>query len=91
MKYLAALLPLLLCGCLATTGQVSVHQQWPEVPEELKAACPDLKTVDESTTKLSDVITVVADNYSEYKECKLKVDNWIEWYNTQKKIYESVK
>jgi hypothetical protein len=90
MKYLAALLPLLLCGCFAS-APVSVHQQWPDVPEEIKVACPDLKTVDEGTTKLSDVITVVADNYSEYKECKLKVDNWIEWYNTQKKIYESVK
>ena len=90
MKYLAALLPLFLCGCLATT-QVSVHQQWPDVPDELKEACPDLKKVDESTTKLSDALVIVTDNYSQYKECKLKVDNWVEWYNTQKKIYESVK
>jgi hypothetical protein len=91
MKYLAALLPLLLCGCLATTQPVSVKQTWPTVPDELKETCPDLKQVPDDTEKLSVLITVVADNYGEYKECKLKVDNWIEWYNTQKKIYESVK
>jgi len=90
MKRLALVLPFLLCGCLATTP-VSVKQPWPEVPNELKEACPDLKKVDDSTTKLSEVLEVVTDNYAEYKECKLKVDNWIEWYNTQKKIYECVK
>jgi hypothetical protein len=90
MKKLILFFPLLLCGCLATTP-VSVKQPWPEVPEELMAACPDLQKVDESTTQLSDVISVVSDNYAQYKECRVKVDNWIEWYNTQKKIYESVK
>jgi hypothetical protein len=90
MKYLAALLPLLLCGCFATTP-VSVHQPWPEAPEELKSVCADLQKVPDDTEKLSDVLNTVTDNYALYKECKIKNDNWIEWYNTQKKIYESVK
>ena len=91
MKYLSALLPLLLCGCLATTAGVSVKQPWPEVPDELKQACPDLQKVPEDTTKLSEVLTVVTDNYAQYKICKVEVDNWIVWYNTQKKVYEGVK
>jgi hypothetical protein len=64
---------------------------WPDVPAELKVACPDLQLVQEDTTKLSDVITVVSSNYGQYKECKTKVDQWVEWYNTQQKIYETVK
>ena len=90
MKKIALILPLTLCGCLAT-NPIAVKQPWPDVPVELKQACPDLQKIDENTTKLSDVLDVVSDNYAEYKECKIKVDNWIEWYNTQKKIYESVK
>ena len=53
-------------------------------------ACPDLKQTDD-TTKLSEVIKVVTENYSEYHECKTKVDTWIKWYTTQKTIFESVK
>ena len=87
MKKLIFILPFLLCGCLATT----VKQPWPEVPEELMTACPDLKQVADGTTQLSVVLDVVADNYAQYKECKISVDNWITWYNTQKKVYESVK
>lgn len=86
MKYL--LIAVLLTGCSTT---VTVHQKFPSVPDDLKQACPELKLVDESTTKLSDVVSVVSDNYATSKECKIRVDSWIEWYNTQKKIYESVK
>jgi len=30
-------------------------------------------------------------NYNTYYECALKHDAWIEWYQTQKNIFESVK
>jgi hypothetical protein len=43
------------------------------------------------TTKLSDVVDIVVTNYGQYKECQVKVDSWIDWYNTQKQIFESVK
>ena len=88
MKKLVLLLPVfLLAGCLATTP---VKRNFPEVPKELMEACPDLEQV-QDTQKLSEVIKVVADNYSDYHECRLKVDTWIEWYKTQKDIFESVK
>ena len=76
----------LLTGCLTTP----VKRNFPEVPQELMEACPDLKLV-EPTEKLSDVLKVVTDNYGQYHECKIKVDTWAEWYKTQKQIFDSVK
>ena len=89
MKKLLVILPvILLSGCLMTAP---VKQTFPEVPQELMQACPDLKQVDPATTKLSEVISVVANNYGQYQECKIKVDSWIEWYNHQQKIFNSLK
>jgi hypothetical protein len=87
MRIAVLLLPLLLSGCLTTP----VLEKFPEVPAELLTACPDLKLVEPGTTKLSEVIGVVADNYGQYKECQIKVDTWIEWYNHQKVIFNSIK
>ena len=86
MKLLLIVPVLLLAGCLNTP----VQRSFPEVPEELKVACPDLNLL-EPTTKLSEVISVVTKNYGQYQECQIKVDTWIEWYKTQKEIFESVK
>ena len=89
MKKLLALLPiLLLAGCL---GTAPVKRTFPNIPSDLKTACPDLRTIDPKTDKLSDVVTVVSENYGQYQECKIKVDSWLEWYNTQRVIFEEVK
>ena len=88
MKKLLLVLPvILLTGCLFTAP---VKRNFPEIPKELMEACPDLKTTD-PTEKLSEVLKVVVDNYGQYNECKIKVDTWVEWYKTQKQIFESVK
>ena len=87
MKLLMLLPVVLLGGCLATAP---VTVKFPEVPQELMKACPNLKQT-EPTAKLSDVLKVVTDNYSQYHECRVEVDSWIEWYKTQKQIFESVK
>ena len=78
---------IMLSGCLSSTP---VKRNFPEVPKELMEACPDLKLV-EPTEKLSDVLKVVTENYSQYHECRIKVDTWVEWYKTQKQIFDSVK
>jgi hypothetical protein len=78
---------ILLTACTA----VPVDRKSPSVPVELQQACPDLKTVNPETTKLSDVVNIVVSNYGQYKECQVKVDSWIEWYKNQKEIFESVK
>lgn len=88
MKYLLILASaVLLSGCLATP----VKRTFPDVPKELLVICPDLTLVAEGTTQLSEVLKVVTENYSQYHECRIKNDLWIEWYKTQKEIFDSVK
>ena len=85
MKLVILSLTLLLTACA-----VPVDRKFPTVPVELQQACPDLKLIN-PTTKLSDVVEIVTSNYGQYKECQVKVDSWIDWYNKQKQIFESVK
>jgi hypothetical protein len=77
----------MLTGCLATP----VKRTFPDVPKELLEICPDLSMVDDGTTKLSEVMKVVTTNYSQYHECRIKNELWIDWYKSQKEIFESVK
>jgi len=88
-RLLLLLIPLMiLTGC--KEDAVPIVAKFPDVPADLKVACPDLASVDPKTDKISDVLTVVTSNYSQYYECKIKVDNWIEWYNSQKAIFDKV-
>jgi len=89
IKYLAVLSTIvLLSGCSTLTP---VKQKWPEVPKEISESCPQLKKLPEDTEKLSDVVGNVSQNYGTYYECQAKLEAWIEWYKTQKNIYEEVK
>jgi len=89
MKYLLPIL--LLAGCSSIKQPTTVSMPWPEVPTGLMEQCPDLKPVDAKTEKLSDVLDVVTANYSDYYVCAGKIDDWNQWYNTQKRIYESTR
>lgn len=88
-KLLIVVTVLMMTGC-AMFSPTPVKRTFPSVPSELMEACPDLKKT-EPTEKLSEVLRVVVDNYGQYHECKIKVDTWVEWYKTQKDIFESVK
>jgi len=75
MKRLILLAPaILLSGCLTFGTTAPVRQKFPDVPPELLKSC-------------SDVLKIVNENYSRYHECRVAVDTWIEWYKTQKEIY----
>lgn len=87
MRTLLLAAMIVLSGCSTT---VPVTVKFPEAPKELMSTCPDLKQT-ETTTKLSDVLQVVTDNYSQYYECRVKLDSWIEWYKTQKQLFEEIK
>ena len=87
-KLFLVLLVVFITGC---KEDAHVIPSWPDVPKELLEACPDLKTIDPKNDKLSQILDVVTDNYKEYYDCKDKVDDWIKWYNGNKKIHESVK
>ena len=86
MKHLIIVVVLLITGC----SSVPVIMKFPDVPKDMLESCPDLKSVPE-TTKLSEVLPVVVDNYGQYYTCKDTVDSWIEWYKSQKKIFDSIK
>jgi hypothetical protein len=77
-----------LTGCAAPS--VPVTMKFPAAPTELLKLCPDLNLVDPNTDKLSVVLGVVSDNYITYYECKSKVGDWIEWYNSQKVIFDRI-
>jgi hypothetical protein len=84
MKILLPVIIVLLTGC---STAVPIKQTFPKAPASLMAACPELYQV-ENTDKLSDVLTVVTRNYSQYHECRIKVDAWIEWYKTQQPLFD---
>ena len=88
MKYLALLLSAFLIGCSTTAPVVP---KFPEVPAELLEACPDLEKIPKDTKQLSTTAEVVIRNYSKYHGCKVKVEAWQEWYQENKKIYDSIK
>ena len=77
----------MLAGCSTT---VPVTSKFPEPPKYSLQSCPQLQLLKEGS-KLSDVATTVTINYSTYYECVVKNDAWIEWYQIQKHIFESVK
>lgn len=86
MRYLVISLVLFLTGCLSTAPK------FPEIPPELQKGCPELAEAAKDTTELSKLLDVVVVNYSTYYECRVKVDAWLEWHKTQKKIFnEAVK
>jgi len=74
-------------GCSTT---VPVTAKFPEAPERLLSKCPQLEKLG-NEAKLSDISKTVTVNYTTYYECAVKNDAWIEWYQIQKHIYESVK
>lgn len=81
---------IILISLVALTGCVGVpiERNFPGIPEGLKQPCADLQTVPADNTKLSEMMIVVTSNYKEYHTCQIKVESWLEWYNTQKKIFE---
>jgi len=76
--------------CTGCSTTVPVTAKFPEVPVKIMEKCPSLQKVNEDA-KLSDISKTITINYSTYYECAVKHDAFIEWYNVQKNIFESVK
>ena len=83
-----ALFVLAMCSGCSTT--VPVKAKFPEVPERLLVKCPALEKL-EDEAKLSDITKTITKNYNTYYECTVKHDTFVEWYQKQKQIFESVK
>ena len=87
MKYLILAFAVLLTGC----GTAPVVMKFPEVPEALMQKCEELEKVPANTKQLSTTAEVVIRNYGKYHVCRIKVEEWQEWYNANKKIFNEVK
>ena len=90
MKYLFLSLVLFLSGCAMFQKPVPVAPQWPDAPLELKKKCEELKTISGDKISITDMMRVIVENYSLHYQCSTKVEGWHEWYEEQKKIYETV-
>jgi hypothetical protein len=64
---------------------------FPEVPANLLEPASNLQPLPEKKKTLTDLIENANENFGTYYQIKSKYEAWQEWYNSQKKIYESVK
>ena len=77
-----------LTGCATS---VPVTMSFPQVPEALAKPCDLLLPLDTTKKDLTDLLENTTDNYAKAKECHAKSKAWLEWYETQRKIFEEVK
>jgi hypothetical protein len=84
---------LIIIACLIASGctTVPVTAKFPRAPDSLTEPPVALKTLDVPKPELSDLISNANDNYAEYYRLRDRYNGWINWYNTQKQIFESVK
>jgi hypothetical protein len=76
-------------GC---STAVPVTAKFPEAPKVLLDKCPPLQTIDkQENVSIIDITKNVTANYTTYYECGTKVENWIEWYNEQQKLWKTLK
>jgi hypothetical protein len=88
MKLTSLILAVFLVGC---STPVPVSQRFPDVPKALVEKCDSLKKIEGDRVAITEMLKVVVQNYGMYYECAAKVDGWNDWYQEQKRIYESVK
>ncbi len=88
MKYIILSLALVLAAC---STPAPVKPKFPEAPQALKERCEQLRKIEGDKVAITEMLKVVIHNYTLYYECSTRVEGWQEWYDTQKKIYESVK
>ncbi len=81
------ILAFLITGCSTT---VPVTARFPDAPILILEKCPQLKTIEGESVSIIDFTKTVTLNYTTYYECAVKSDAWIEWYQTQKQIFEEV-
>lgn len=84
MKYILIPLLAILTGCSTT---VPVSNKFPEVPTRLLQTCPSLASVKDDV-KLSELTNTITANYQTYYGCANTVDGWIDWYKTQRSIFD---
>ncbi len=90
MRILVFSFVLFISGCSLFQKPVPIAPQWPDVPLQLKKKCEELKTIAGEKISVTDMMKVIVENYALHYQCSTKVEGWNEWYEEQKKIYETV-
>ena len=86
------LLIVFISALTACSTTAPVIAKFPEVPEVLTQPADKLKPLDTSKkVELSDIIENANENAGKYYSLREKYNAWIEWYNSQQKIFDSVK
>lgn len=80
MRYL--LIALLVTGC--ASKPVPVTQSFPEAPAELLLPAEPLAAIPPDTRELSVLIDNANDNYSRYRELRIRYEAWQQWYREQR-------
>lgn len=82
---------LLLMTCIlsACSTPVPLTPAFPAAPDMLKEKCPPLKTIEGERVSIVDFTKTVSENYTTYYQCAGRTQAWIDWYDQQKKIWES--
>ena len=75
-------------GCSTT---VPLRQSFPQAPIELLTPAGNLTPPDPNKKSLTDMLENVNENYGKYYDLQQKYNSWIEWYNSNKKIFDEVK
>lgn len=88
MKFSYLLIPLLLSGCLATPVAPPQIPKFPPAAPALMEKCPELRVIEKDKVLLSELTKIITENYTTYHECKVKVEEWIKWYNEQKANFD---
>ena len=88
MKYLVLVIMFVITGC---STSVPVKMKFPEAPAALMEKCEELEKIPADTKQLSVTAVSVIKNYSKYHQCKIKVDEWQEWYKANKEIFDNIK
>lgn len=86
MRSLVLAIAIFLSGCSTV---VPVKQEFPVAPAILLERCPDLMTIDDGKNSLREMLKIVIQNYALYYQCAEKTHGWQDWYNEQRKIYNS--
>lgn len=88
MKAIILGVAVLLAGCSTPTP---VARKFPDIVTELQQKCPQLAVIEGTNVSITDMLKTVVNNYGLYYECANKVDGWNDWYNKQKKNFDTVK
>jgi len=91
-KITLALACLILTSCASMTQYLPTWRKFPEQKNTtLLQPCPDLETIQGDKVAVTELLQSIVKNYGLYYECSLKNDQWKEWYELNRKEWQTHK